>query len=121
MPGARLDFAELQGNETFDAEALACEAAHYRTVHHRAAQRLFVYAAVAGKRTHETSRETIARTCRIVDLFQRKRRHCEKKIAMDEKGAVFSALDHQDFRAHFEDVLGGAGEVVLAGQLARLV
>ncbi len=27
MPGARFNFAELQGGEAFDAEALACEAA----------------------------------------------------------------------------------------------
>ena len=101
MPGASLDFAELQGGETFDAEALACEAAHHRTVHHRAAQRLFVHAAVTGKRAHKAARKTIARASRIVDLFQRKRRHREQKIAMDEERAMLPALDDQDFRAPF--------------------
>src|SRR5579862_9939662 len=114
MPGASLDFAELQGGEAFDAKALACEAAHHRTIHHRATQRFFVHAAVAGKRAHEAPGETIARARGIVDLFQRKRRHCEKKIAMDEKGAVLSALDHQDFWAHFENIFRCASEVVFA-------
>ena len=82
MPGASLDFAELQGGETFDTETLACEAAHHRTIYHRAAQRLFVHAAVAGKRAHKTAGKTIARTSRIVNLFQRKRRDREQKIAM---------------------------------------
>ena len=85
MPGARLDLAQFQGREPFDAESLACEAAHHRTVHHRAAQRFLVHATGAGQIAHEPAGKTIARARGIVDFLQRKRRHGEQKIAMDEQ------------------------------------
>src|SRR5262249_26020381 len=114
MARARLDLDEFQGGEPLNAKALACEAAHHRTVYHGAAQSFFVDLTDACKVTHEAAREAVAGASGVVHFLQGERRNREKKIAAHEEGAVFAPFDDEKLWPHAKNVLGGAGEVVLA-------
>ena len=116
-----MDFAALERGEALHAEFFHREASQHGTVNHRVAQCALVHFPRARQIAHETAGETVACAGGILHFFQRKCRHRKQEFLVHHDGAVLAALDHQGFRAHFEDFFGSARQVVLAGELASFV
>src|SRR5271168_4265949 len=89
-PGVYL--AAFQDAETVEAEAFDGEAAHHRTIDHRAAERGVAQTLCAGEIAHEAAGEAVACAGGIVRFFERERRDAEDAAFVDHHGAVFAAL-----------------------------
>src|ERR1051326_1845967 len=91
---ACVDFGTSQRFEASDAEHLAAETPHDRSINHGAAEVLLVdmalleIATFLGKVADEPAGETIARTGRVEHLFEQIARHHEMRIAAEQDGAV---------------------------------
>src|SRR5262249_52981536 len=123
---ARLDFLAGERPETVYTELLAAEATHHRAVDHGAPQ--FFESDVPVRRSHalsgevayESAGERVACAGGIKDILQEVAGHHEMTATMEQDGAVFAALDHQDRWAHLHDLVGRAPQVVRARKQPRL-
>ena len=70
------------------------------------------------KISEETAGEGVARAGGIEHILEQVSGHDEVPFGAKQDGAIFSALDDYRPRAHLEDRLGRAAQVVLAGKLA---
>src|SRR6185295_7720982 len=55
---------------------------------------------------------------RVEDFLERERGYGEDRIRREQDRSVLSALDEDTLRAECQDLPGGAGDVVHAGELA---
>ena len=76
--------------------------------------------ALFGQIADEAAGETVARAGGIENLFEQIAGNHEVRVAMEQNGAVFAALDHQRLGAHRHDLGGRAPEVVFARKHAAL-
>src|SRR5581483_8478836 len=120
------DLLARERAETVDSEFLAAEAAHHRAVDDGALQLVEGKIAVrrgdaaSGEVADEAARETVAGACGVEHVLQEVAGGHEVAAAAEQDRAVLAALDDERVRPHFENLGGGAADVVLAGEEARL-
>src|SRR5579859_3423066 len=119
-----IDFFTRERAEALHAEAFAAEASHHGPVNHRAAQHaaadvVAIQAeAVFGQIADESAGETIARASGIENVLQQIPRNDEIRIAAEQHGAVFAALDHQSMRPHIQNFFGSLAQIAFAREQA---
>src|SRR6267143_3356926 len=118
MSGTSMDFRAFQSAETVQSEFFHCKAPHHRSVNHGAPQCSVVRAIDTCEIAHESARKSVAGARWVMHLFEWERGDAEGAILMNKHRAVFTALDHERFRAQLEDVASGAHQVVFVGKLA---
>src|SRR6266576_2490157 len=112
MSGTSMDFRAFERTETVQPEFFHCKAPHHRPVNHGAPQFTVACVIDTGEIAHESAGKSVAGTSWVVHLFERERGDAEGAILMNQHRAVFTALDHERFRAQLEDVASGAHQVV---------
>src|ERR1700737_5473905 len=95
MACPRVNFRTFQCSEAIEAKFFHGETSHHRSVYHRAAQVNVTRAANTRQIAHESARESVAGSGRVVHLFEWKRGNTRSAILVDQHGPVFAALNHQ--------------------------
>src|SRR5260370_37601834 len=107
---AGVDFLPGQRSKTIHAELFAAKTAQHGSIYHSAAEFFIIHVArfqiepLLSKISDEAASKAIARAGGIEDFFQQITRHHEVLAAMEQDGAILTALDHQRVRTHIDNL-----------------
>src|SRR5216684_4053896 len=120
VPCSGVYLTSFQVPQPIQTEFLHRKTSQHRAVDHGPPERCIASVLAPSKISHKSPGKTVARSCGVVRLLQRKRRNAKHSVFVHHHRAVLPAFYHQDAGPHLENVLGGAQQVVLVRKLARL-
>lgn len=106
---------EIEAIEVFDGERR-----RDRAVGHGHGQILDAKLTQPCKIAHHSTRETVAGTRGILDLFRWVARQCHDRVTGDQRGTMLTLLDDDEFGTVPENTPAGGDDVRFAGKLPRL-